>query len=82
MVAGAMVFLGSMAIRAWRRSQNRILLFVAGAFGVFAIKELVTAYGLWKGVPGHEDLELLVTVMDVVIAGLLIAPFVFRPRRA
>lgn len=79
-VAVAMTFLAAMAIRAWVRSHNRFLLYVAGAFAVFALKSVITAYGLQTGTPGHENLELVGTVLDAVIAGLLVVPFILRPR--
>lgn len=66
--------LASLAIGAWRRTGNRKLAFVAGAFGMFTVKSMVTAYSLWTGFIGHEDLELLGALLDVVIVVLLIAP--------
>lgn len=79
-VAAAMVFLASMSLRAWMRSRNRILPFITAAFVVFAAKSLVTAYGLHTGTPAHEDLELVGTLLDLVIAALLVAPFLLRTR--
>ena len=76
----AMAFLSGMALRAWIRSRNRTLQFVCAAFAVFAVKEFFTAYALWARQPGHEDLELLATILDLAIAALLVAPFVLRPR--
>jgi hypothetical protein len=75
-----MAFLSGMALRAWSRSRNRILLFVCAAFAVFALKEFVTAFALYAKRPGHEDLELLGTILDLGIAALLVAPFVLRAR--
>ena len=67
--------LASLAAGAWRRTGNRKLAFVAAAFAVFVLKAAATAYSLWTGVVGHEDLELLGAMLDVVIVVLLIAPF-------
>lgn len=67
--------LAILAVGAWRRTGNRRLGFVAAAFFVFVVKSAVTAYSLWTGLIGHEDLELAGALLDLVVVGLLIAPF-------
>jgi hypothetical protein len=67
--------LTTLAFGAWHRTRNRKLGFVAGAFWVFFVKATLTAYSLWSGFLGHEDLELADALLDVVIVVLLIAPF-------
>jgi hypothetical protein len=66
--------LASLAVGAWQRTGNRKLAFVAAAFWLFFLKSSLTAYSVWTGVIGHEDLELVGAVLDVAIVGLLIAP--------
>ena len=67
-----------LAFAAWRRSGNRRLLFVGGAFLTFAIKSLLTAYSLTTGFLHHEDLEGAGALFDFVIVLLLVAPFLLR----
>jgi len=67
--------LTSLAVGAWHRTGNRKLAFVAAAFWVFFAKSMLTAYSLWSGFLGHEDLELAGALLDVVIVALLVAPF-------
>lgn len=64
-----------LAARAWRASGSGKLGFVTAAFGVFVGKSLVTAYALRTNAIGHEDLELLGSLLDLAIVMLLIAPF-------
>ena len=67
--------LAGLAAGAWHRTGNRKLGFVAAAFWVFVVKAALTAYSLWTGFLGHEDLELAGAVLDVVVVVLLVAPF-------
>ena len=67
--------LSILAVGAWHRTGNRKLGLVAAAFWVFVIKSALTAYSLWTGLIGHEDLELAGAMLDVVVVVLLIAPF-------
>jgi uncharacterized membrane protein YccC len=67
--------LATLAFGAWRRTGNRKLAFVGVAFAVFFGKSLLTAYSLWTGFLGHEDLELVGALLDVVIVALLVSPF-------
>jgi len=67
--------LTSLAAGAWNRTGNRKLGFVAAAFWVFFAKAALTAYSLWTGFLGHEDLELAGAMLDLLIVALLAAPF-------
>jgi hypothetical protein len=67
--------LAALAVGAWHRTGNRKLGFVAAAFWLFVVKSALTAYSLWTGFLGHEDLELAGALLDVIVVLLLIAPF-------
>jgi hypothetical protein len=71
----------ALAFGAWRRTGNRKLAFVTAAFWMFFAKSAFTAYSLWTGFLGHEDLELAGAMLDVVIVLLLVAPFLGGLRR-
>lgn len=76
LVAGAIsLLLAALAVGAWRRTGNRKLAFVAAAFGVFFGKAILTAYSLATGFIGHEDLELVGALLDVIVVLLLVSPF-------
>src|SRR5689334_14152696 len=67
--------LTSLAAGAWHRTGNRKLAFVMGAFWLFFVKAALTAYSLATDLIGHEDLELVGAMLDVLIVLLLVAPF-------
>ena len=67
--------LASLAVGAWHRTGNRKLAFVTAAFGVFFAKSVLTAYSVETGFVGHEDLELIGALADLVVVLLLVAPF-------
>lgn len=71
----ALTLLGALA---YRRRRDRRLLFVTGAFGLFFAKSLFTAVELFTGTVGHEALEMVNAGFDLLILGLLIAPFLLR----
>jgi hypothetical protein len=71
----------ALALGAWQRTGNRRLAFVAGAFFVFFAKSSLTAYSLWSGFIGHEDLELVGALLDLVVVVLLVLPFLGALRR-
>lgn len=73
--------LAILAVGAWRRTGNRKLGLVAAAFSVFVVKAAVTAYSLWTGAIGHEDLELVGALLDVAVVVLLVAPFLGGAQR-
>lgn len=74
-----------LALQARRRTGNRKLGFVAAAFLAFCLKSLVTTYALLEDPAdpssylSHGHLEFLGSAFDLLIVGLLVAPFVRRP---
>lgn len=77
-----------MAVLAWqarRRSGNAQLSFVAGAFVLFLIKSLFSAYIVATPPPHpvpHDEIELVLSLFDLAIIGLLFLPFVLRASKA
>lgn len=74
-----------MAALAWqarRRSGNRQLGFVAGAFGLFLAKSLFSAYNVQTHYVPHDTIELVLSLFDLAIIGLLFLPLVVRPAKA
>jgi hypothetical protein len=61
-----------------KRSGDRRLWFVAGAFATFGIKGVLTAFSLWTEFIGHETLEMLGAILELIAVGLLVAPFLRR----
>ena len=74
LVGVAMAFLTMLALKGWRRSGNRRQLLLAGAFALFLVKSIVTVYAIHTNAIGHAHLEALTSVMDLGVAGLLVAP--------
>lgn len=74
-VALVSLLLTVLAAAAWRRTGNRKLGFVTTAFCVFFAKSVVTAYSVETGFIGHEDLELIGSLADLLVVLLLVAPF-------
>lgn len=68
------------AFLARRRKGNRSLLWVGLAFVVFAIKNLFSAYNVVTHVVRHDDIELGLSLFDLVIMLLLFVPLIFRKR--
>lgn len=66
------------ALRAHWRTQERTMLFVAGAFGVFLAKNVLVAYSLHTGMIKHEALEFVDATGDLVAVGLLVMPLLQR----
>lgn len=77
-VALAMAVLAVAGLAAYRRKPESFLLFITLAFFVFFLKSalLVVGFGFHLGAP--ELYELLGSLLDLVIAGLLLAPFFIR----
>lgn len=61
-----------------RRSGNPALGFVAGAFAVFALKSIFSAWGVYARALPHEHLELVLSLADLVILVLLALPLLTR----
>jgi hypothetical protein len=74
-VALVSLLLTALAGAAWRRTGNRKLAFVAAALLVFFAKSVLTAYSVRTGFIGHEDLELIGSLGDLLVVLLLVAPF-------
>lgn len=74
-VALVSLVLTLLAAAAWRRSGNAKLGFVTAAFAVLFVKSALTAYSVRTGFVGHEDLELLGALGDLLVVLLLLAPF-------
>lgn len=74
------LLLALLAAGAWHRTGNRKLIPVMLAFWMFFVKSVVTVYSLHTGFIGHEHLEVVNGVMDLLVVVLLMLPFVPRPR--
>lgn len=74
-VALVSLVLTVLAALAWRRAGNAKLGFVTAAFAVFFLKSALTAYSIESEFLGHEDLELVGSLADLVVVILLLAPF-------
>lgn len=74
-VALVSLLLTLLAAAAWRRTGNRKLAFVTGAFAVFFAKSVLTAYSVHTGFIAHEELELVGSLGDLLVVLLLVAPF-------
>lgn len=74
-VAVVSLILTVLAASAWRRTGNRKLGFVTGAFAVFCAKSALTAYSVQTGFILHEELELVGSLGDLAVVLLLVAPF-------
>ncbi|MFA5943518.1 MAG: hypothetical protein WC876_03520 [Candidatus Thermoplasmatota archaeon] len=77
-VAVAMLVLTILGASAYRRDRRPFVLFIALAFGVFFVKSAILAVGYWQHLGAPELYELLGSLFDLIIAGLLIAPFLIR----
>lgn len=58
-----------------RKTGDKRLWFVAGAFSTLAIKGFLTSFALLTGSIGHETLETLGAMMELVAVVLLVLPF-------
>ncbi len=77
-VAVAMLALTALGAAAYRRDRRSFVLFIALAFAAFFVKGTILAVGFWFHLGAPELYELLGSLFDLVIAGLLIAPFLMR----
>lgn len=73
-VAVIALFLTVTAWRSAHRTGNRRLLLVTGAFGALGIKGLLVAYSLQTEMIGHETLEWVSSLFDLVVVILLALP--------
>ncbi|HVM45632.1 MAG TPA: hypothetical protein VM582_06825 [Candidatus Thermoplasmatota archaeon] len=72
--------LAGLAARAAHRRSNRALRMVALAFGVFGVRNLFSAYAVRTHALGHDAIELVLSLFDLVLLLLLFAPLVLRRR--
>lgn len=77
-VAVAMLILTLLGASAYRRDRRMFVLFIALAFAIFFVKSTILAVGFWFHLGAPELYELLGSLFDLVIAGLLMAPFLMR----
>ena len=77
----ALVFAG-LAFAAARRRGNRALHLVAVAFAVFALKNAFSAYNVQTHVIPHDEIELILSLFDLVLLVLLFVPLAMRRRGA
>lgn len=70
----------ALALGALRRRGNRALAWVAAAFAVFAVKNVFSAVNVSTHVVEHDAIELVLSLFDLVILGLLFTPFILRKR--
>lgn len=77
-VAVLSAVLAALAYRAYLATGRRPLLFVMGAFFLFAVKGGLTAWALATDSIGHEVLEVVGGGFDLAIVLLLVAPFLRR----
>lgn len=75
----SIVLLG-LALRAYHRTGEATMGFVAGAFTVFAFKSFVVGYSLFAGLVEHTLLELIDGVGDLATVLLFVVP-ILVPRR-
>jgi len=67
------------AANTWRRVRDPRLWFLAGAFGVFALKSFTVGYSLANATLAHETLEVVDVTGDLLTVGLLAIPIVWKP---
>lgn len=80
LVALLALALAGLALASARRRSNRDLRFVAAAFLVFAAKNGFSAYNVLTHAVPHDAIELVLSVFDLVLLLLLVAPLVLRKR--
>ncbi|MFA5860078.1 MAG: hypothetical protein WDA16_00140 [Candidatus Thermoplasmatota archaeon] len=73
--------LSVLAFRAASKRGNPGLRWVGSAFVVFAIKNLFSAYNVTTHFVAHDDIELGLSIGDLIILILLFMPLLHRKRR-
>lgn len=72
--------LAVLAMASLRKRGNPALRFVAAAFVVFAAKNAFSAYNVLTHAVPHDAIELILSLFDLVLLVLLIAPVLLRKR--
>lgn len=80
LVALLALVLAGLAFRAAARRTNPALRLVAAAFLVFAAKNGFSAYNVLTHMVPHDAIELILSLFDLVLLLLLMAPLVLRRR--
>lgn len=75
----ALVF-AAIAWRASARRSNRALRLVAAAFLLFAAKNAFSAYNVVTHFVPHDEIELILSLFDLVLLVLLFAPLFWRKK--
>jgi hypothetical protein len=75
----SLVLLGY-AVATYRQTRDRIMGFLVAGFAVFGLKCLVVGYALLTGRIGHEALELLDNVADLLLLSLIVSPILLAKR--
>lgn len=71
--------LAALAFRAFQRSGQRSLRFVIAGFSIFALKGVLAIVILLLHALDHDDLEVVLGLMDLTALVIIAFPFV-RPR--
>jgi hypothetical protein len=77
-VAVAMLILTILGTSAYRKDRRTFVLFVALAFAMFFVKSVILVVGFWFHLGAPELYELIGSLFDLAIAGLLLVPFLVR----
>lgn len=80
LVATLAFTMAGMAFAAARKRGNRGLRLVAISFAVFGVKNLFSAVNVSTHLVEHDMIELILSLFDLVILGLLFTPFLLRKR--
>lgn len=70
--------LAVLAFAAYRRSDDRRMLFVMGAFAAFAVKGILVFINWSVTIMSHNTLEVVRSALDLAVVLLLVAPFLKR----
>jgi uncharacterized membrane protein len=69
-----------MAFRAYAKRGNSAMQWVGVAFLVFALRNLFSAFNIWTEVVKHGTVELILSLFDLALMLILMAPLLFRRR--
>jgi hypothetical protein len=72
----SLVLLG-FSIATYRHARDRIMFFLIGGFSIFGAKSFIVGYALLSGRIGHETLEVVDNLADVILVLLIIFPVLF-----
>lgn len=80
LVAILALLLSVVAFRSAARRNSPNLRLVGAAFLVFVAKNAFSAYNVWTHAVPHDAIELVLSVFDLVLLVLLLAPLALRRR--